>query len=191
MRHGLKVGSSPEPRTPVTSKTPETLGPSGPLGAVSLLQLQFHFKDFYVKFTSNDCFDKVWWKSGNHTKYFWYSQDPWPVATAMTSGRSGIIYQLFIISTAVAIGVSRKRCCKTRSKLNFSRFMWSRLTINIHDVFFPETTSYWNSSQDLSLTYQILRKPKLFKKRSNFSELFYFYVQAVFSFRVHIFHFES
>ena len=34
----------------------------------------FHFKRFHFKSTSNGCFDKVWWKSGNHTKITIFSE---------------------------------------------------------------------------------------------------------------------
>ena len=65
------------PRDSRTPETTETLGPQRPanflwapepLATVSSLQLQFHLEDFHVKFTSNGCFDKIWWKSRNHIK---------------------------------------------------------------------------------------------------------------------------
>ena len=36
-------------------------------------------QDFHAEFISNGCFDKVWWwwKSGSHTRYSWYTQNPW------------------------------------------------------------------------------------------------------------------
>lgn len=49
----------------------------GSFGTVRLLQLQFHFEGFHVKFTSHGCLDKVWWKSGSHTRYSWNPLDPW------------------------------------------------------------------------------------------------------------------